>query len=265
MYAILFDATRCRGCERCVAACVRENGKDEAAAASDRATTPDGLSANRPSTILPVDSGRFARLSCMHCLEPSCVAACLVGGLTKTEAGPVVYDADRCIGCRYCMLACPFHVPRYEWDRTAPFMSKCTMCVDRLAEGRPPACVEACPNDVMVWGERDELLARAHETIRREPGKYLPRVWGETELGGTSILYISDVDLSPLGWAGERSAPIPSLTDPLIHKTPVIGLSVAIGSLALSAVIRRRNLLMGQDANGDGPESAMPEEEREHD
>ena len=259
MVSILFDVTRCTGCERCVEACVEASGKDAAAAASDRATTPDGLSANRLVTLAPVDSGRFSRLSCMHCVEPSCVAACLVGGLTKSELGPVVYDPGKCIGCRYCMLACPFHVPRYEWDSTTPLMSKCSMCFDRLREGRQPACVEACPNDVMIFGEREDLLRRAHAMIRLEPGRYLPRVWGEHEFGGTSVLFVSDVDLAALGWPEERTAPIPSLTDPLIHKTPMIGFGVLFGSWALSTIIQRRNKLMGGEEEGREEEPASGE------
>jgi formate dehydrogenase iron-sulfur subunit len=197
----------------------------------------------------------------MHCLEPSCVAACLVGGLTKTAEGPVVYDPDRCIGCRYCMLACPFHVPRYEWDRTAPLMSKCSMCVDRLRDGQRPACVEACPNDVMEFGERDALLARAHARIERAPRKYLPRVWGENEFGGTSVLFVSDVNLAAIGWPDEPTSPIPALTDPLIHKTPFIGLGVAIGCLGLGGIIERRNRLMKRSGDP-GTEGPAPATER---
>jgi formate dehydrogenase iron-sulfur subunit len=183
----------------------------------------------------------------MHCLEPSCVAACLVGGLTKSAEGPVLYDASKCIGCRYCMLACPFHVPRYEWDETAPLMRKCSMCFERLQQGELPACVEACPNEAMLFGERGNLLAAAHERIERDPGRYLDRVWGENELGGTSVLFVSDVDLAAVGWPAQGTQPIPALTDPLIHKTPLIGLSVGLGCWGLSAIIQRRNRLMRED------------------
>jgi formate dehydrogenase iron-sulfur subunit len=197
----------------------------------------------------------------MHCVEPSCVAACLVGGLSKTPQGPVIYDPDKCIGCRYCMLACPFHVPRYEWDRTAPFVRKCSMCFERLEQGQLPACVDACPNDVMKFGERDELLAVAHEMVRRHPDRYLPRVWGESEFGGTSVLVLSDVDLSAVGWPQEPAVPIPSLTDPLIHQTPFIGLGVALGCWGLSAIIQRRNRLMRGEESGNAEEARPDSEE----
>jgi formate dehydrogenase iron-sulfur subunit len=165
----------------------------------------------------------------------------------------VVYDADKCIGCRYCMLACPFHVPRYQWDTTVPFMRKCDLCVERLGRGEPPACVAACPHQVLLFGEREELLERARERLREEPGRYLPRIWGERELGGTSILYLSDVDLSQAGWPGPESGSIPSLTDPVIHKTPVVAASVLLGSCLLGALIGRRNRLMGREKGSEEP------------
>jgi len=240
MFAILVDVTKCTACERCVAACVEANGTDAVQAEIDRATCKDGLSADRLLSVVEVSDGRFARKSCMHCLDPVCVSACLVGGITKTGDGPVTYDASKCIGCRYCMLACPFHIPRYEWDTTTPFMKKCTMCFDRLQHGQLPACVAACPNQAIQFGERNSLLAEAHQKISRQPKKYLPRVWGESEFGGTSILYLSDVDLSVLGWPPQDTTAIPKLTEPLIAMTPVIGVSVAGSLLGLNWIVRRR-------------------------
>ncbi|MFO7892154.1 MAG: 4Fe-4S dicluster domain-containing protein [Longimicrobiales bacterium] len=252
MNGLLVDVTRCTGCERCVAACVEANGLDPVEAQRDRATTADGLSANRLVSLVRVQD-RFVRKSCMHCVEPACVAACLVGGITKTPEGPVVYDPDKCIGCRYCMLACPFHVPRYQWDRTTPFMAKCAFCFERLAEGRSPACVEACPEEALTFGTRSSLLEEAHRRIETHPHQYQPHVWGEHEFGGTSVLYVSDVDLNALGWPGEQVPSIPSLTQPLIEKTPAIGLSVAGCLLGVNWVIRRRMSLAGGGADP-GPE-----------
>lgn len=246
MVGILVDVTKCTGCEECVAGCVAANGIDPAASAADRATAPDGLSTNRLCTVLPSSEGRYVRRACMHCLEPSCVSACLVGGLVKTSGGPVVYDSSKCIGCRYCMLACPFHIPRYEWSRTNPFMKKCDLCFERLAEGKLPACVEACPHQALTFGERDSLLQKARELIRRNAGRYIPKVWGESAWGGTSVLYVSDVDLAAAGWPVGDTVSIPSITDPLIKKTPVIGLTVGLGLWAISAIIARRQKLMSR-------------------
>jgi formate dehydrogenase iron-sulfur subunit len=244
--AILVDVTRCVGCEQCVAACVRANGLDASAAEADRRASGDGLSAHRLCTVQELD-GRFVRKSCLHCLEPSCVAACLVGAINKTADGPVVYDGEKCIGCRYCMLACPSHVPRYEWSETRPLMKKCSMCVDRLARGEQTACVAACPRGAIELGERESLLEKAKALVGRPGGRYLPRVWGEHEWGGTSVLYVSDVDLSPLGWPRPAAAAIPELTDPLIEKTPFIGGGVGLVLWGVGAIIQRRMRLMGSD------------------
>ena len=261
MHSILVDVTRCTGCERCVSACIEVNHRDRIRAETDRATAKDGLSADRWSSIIKVADGRFAKKSCMHCAEPSCVSACLVGGITKSLDGPVIYDPDKCIGCRYCMLACPFHIPRYEWDKTVPFMRKCDMCAERLGRGQLPACVEACPNDALQFGERDALLQEAHRRIA-EDDRYQPHVWGESEFGGTSVLYIADVDLASLGWPANAETPIPFLTEPLISKTPFIGLSVAFGTLGLNWIIQRRMKLAAERVNGqEGPASQDVEED----
>lgn len=261
MHAILVDITRCTGCERCVAACVEANGLDPQQAEKDRTATRDGLSANRLLSIAKVDDGRFARKSCMHCLEPSCVSACLVGGMTKTPEGPVIYDADKCIGCRYCMLACPFHIPRYEWDKTLPFVAKCTMCFERLQDGGLPACVEACPNQALTFGERKNLLNQAHQRLHHETRNYIQNVWGEQEFGGTSVLYISDVDLSVLDWPAQPISPIPALTEPLIHKTPFIGFTVAAGLLGVNWIVKRRMKLAEEQQDSPKTDSAPPSED----
>jgi len=247
MYGILVDVTKCTACEKCVAACVERSGADRWTAERDRAVTRDGLSAVRKSTVLEVGEGRFARKACMHCLEPSCVSACLVGGLTKTADGPVLYDRDKCIGCRYCMLACPFHIPRYEWDKTIPYVIKCDMCSDRIERDQQPACVEACPEGALLFGDRTMLLRKAHALLRQHPERYRDHVWGEHEYGGTSVMYIADVDLALLGWPDGAAAAIPSLTEPLVHKTPFIGLGVAVGLFGLNWIIKRRNELMAQN------------------
>lgn len=240
MNGILIDVTRCTGCERCVAACIDANGNDPVRAASDRATTKDGLSANRLSSVLALGNERFAKINCMHCLEPSCVSACLVGGLTRTAEGAVVYDPDKCIGCRYCMLACPFHIPRYEWEESVPFVKKCSMCIDRQRRGGEPACVNACPNGVLTFGPREELIKEARARIDAPGGNYIPRIWGESEYGGTGVMYVSDVDLDALGWPAAGTDAIPKLTNPMIEKTPFIGLGVASCLLGLNWIVHRR-------------------------
>ncbi|MBD3164994.1 4Fe-4S dicluster domain-containing protein [bacterium] len=251
---LLVDVTRCTGCERCVDACVQQNRLDPAKADQDRATLPDGLSANRLTTVQPLGSDHFAKKACMHCLEPSCVSACLVGGLTKRSDGAVVYDPDKCIGCRYCMLACPFEIPRYQWDRTVPFMAKCELCEEKTAEGGEPACVEACEEGVLKWGQRDDLLAEARRRLQNYPNLYVQRIWGEHEFGGTSVLYISDVDLEELGWPASETESIPHMTEPVLMATPAIGGSVLAGVAGVNWIIRRRMKLRGEESHAEGGE-----------
>ena len=259
MYSILVDITKCTGCEKCVDACIEANNLDKIKAEYDRVTAKDGLSENRILSIVEVGQDHFSRKSCMHCVEPSCVSACLVGGITKSKEGPVVYDADKCIGCRYCMLSCPFHIPRYEWSKAIPFVKKCNMCYDRLKDGGQPACVEACPNQAIVFGERDELLKKAHGIIDSNPSKYKKHVWGETEFGGTSVMYISDVDLKKIGWPEKAEFSIPKLTEPLIEATPIMGMSVMASMIGLTWIVRRRNKLAAENKQETANQSNEPE------
>jgi len=227
--AVLVDTTLCTGCEECITACKKENnlGDDHPWRGQGRI---DGLSKTRWSTIPRRPGNHFVRNQCRHCLEPACVSACIVGALTKRPEGPVDYNLDRCMGCRYCMLACPYGIPRYDWDLSTPLIQKCRMCAPRVTEGRPPACVEACPEKAIVFGTRPDLLAEAHRRIESDPKKYQPRVWGESEFGGTSFLYVSDIPLDFLAWdpaTGDR--PYPDLSWAALKKVP--GIIVGVGAL----------------------------------
>jgi formate dehydrogenase iron-sulfur subunit len=142
----------------------------------------------------------FAKQQCMHCEHPGCVSACPVGALQKLENGAVVYDDKRCFGCRYCMMACPFRVPKFEWDTPLPLIRKCTFCADRQDEGLEPACVKACPTDALILGERQDMLAEAHRRIQARPDKYVDHIYGEHEVGGTSWMYLSPVPFEKLGF-----------------------------------------------------------------
>ncbi len=247
MDAILVDVTKCIGCEKCVEACIKKNDLNLERSYFDRETSRDGLSADRLLSIKKIDANRFARYSCMHCLDPACVSACIVGGITKSKEGPVIYDPDKCIGCRYCMLACPFHIPRYEWNVTKPFMKKCNMCFDRIKENKLPACVEACPQKAIIFGERNKLLKHARSIINSDRNKYLNHVWGQKEYGGTSVLYISNIDLTKMSWPDKPVIPVPQHTEPLIEKTPVIGLTVGGFLVGLNWIIKRKNELAAEN------------------
>ncbi len=248
-YGILVDVTKCTGCEKCVEACTTVKKEDPKKVDTDRYNAKDGLSGRKRISILPVAEGRFARKSCLHCDEPNCAAACLVGALKKDEkTGAVLYDPKKCIGCRYCMLACTFHIPRYEWEKALPYVVKCDMCVDRQAKGDKPACVEACKYNALTFGLREDLLRKAKETISKPGSKYVQRVWGETEVGGTSLLYISDVDLSALDWPSPTTPSASKLAMPVVKATPVIGATVITSLLGINWIIKRRMKLMGGEA-----------------
>ncbi len=262
--AILTDTTKCTGCESCVAACKKENelGKDRARPWKRRI---DDLSSTRFTTIIRRPGGRYVRQQCWHCDEPACVSACLVGALQKTPEGPVVYDGDKCMGCRYCMMACPFGIPRYDWDEPVPYVRKCTMCYHRIKEGRQPACTEACPEGATIFGTRAEMLAIAHERIERNPDKYVGKVFGEHEVGGTSVLYISDIPLGFLAWKPELGPePLPKLTWASLTKVPPVMVGMAGLMSGVYFIIGRRMKFQAQAAleqEGSATDTTEPSQE----
>lgn len=197
MKGILTDVTKCIGCERCVEGCVRANKLPPDPPAKFK--RGDGLSGARLTAIIEIPGTRRSlRRQCMHCLEPSCASACLVGAFEKRPDGPVVYDASKCIGCRYCMLACPFMIPRYQYDSLLPYVVKCKMNEECRVEGGMPACVSACPTGATIFGDREELIKEARRRIAEKPEVYVDHIWGEHEFGGTSVMYISDVPVGEL-------------------------------------------------------------------
>lgn len=201
---VLADLNLCIGCRRCEWACAQQNKlpfgslescDDKSMMAEARRPDADQFTVvNRYPSPEWRDQPLDVKVQCMHCEKPACVSACIVGALEKNPMGPVTYDAWKCIGCRYCMVACPFQIPAYEYDNAlTPKVMKCTLCSERtLHEGKPPACVEICPREAIVFGRRDQLLELAHERIAQNPERYHPEVYGEHEVGGTSWLLIGD-------------------------------------------------------------------------
>ena len=246
--AILTDVTRCTGCERCVAACKVENQLgDDRPWPGQRAI--DDLSSSRFTTILRRPGNHFVRQQCRHCLEPACVSACIVGALEKRPDGPVTYDVGKCMGCRYCMNACPYGIPRYDWNQAVPYVRKCTFCYSRLQQGQVPACVEACPEQATIFGTRQEMLDEAHKRIEADRTKYVQQVYGENEVGGTSVLYVSSIPLGFLGWKDDLGdQALPELTWASLKKVP--GIMLGVGGLMAGAywVIGRRMKLAAEQA-----------------
>lgn len=209
---LLIDITKCIGCRSCEAACKIQNKLPENNDTDLTATT---------YTKVMERGDRFVRKMCRHCQTPTCVSVCPVGALQKTTYGPVIYDQTKCIGCRYCMAACPFQIPRYEWTSAFPRVRKCIMCKDRVAGGLETACAEACPTGATKFGERDDLVREAWDRIRQEPGKYVKEIYGLAEVGGTGVVFISDVSFDKLGLRTDLpKEPLPMLTWNVLSKIP---------------------------------------------
>jgi formate dehydrogenase iron-sulfur subunit len=227
--AILFDSTQCVGCRMCEEACA----KRWQAAYNDQIAKQERLSERKLTTIRTFGES-YSRKLCMHCEDPSCASACPVGALQKTALGPVVYDEDKCMGCRYCMVACPFQVPVYEWSKRLPRVRKCDMCYDRQSRGLPTVCVEACPTGATSGGDRDQLIAEARRRIRENPKQYYDRIYGLQEVGGTSVLMIAAVPMEQLGMpAGLGRDPLPRLTWNALSHVPDV---VSLGTVLLGGV-----------------------------
>ena len=237
--AILTDVTKCIGCQECVAACKSTN--DLAVDVPRRWHKKDGLSAGNWTSIIEKPDKHYIRKQCRHCLEPACVSVCPVGALQKTPEGAIVYDSGKCLGCRYCMMACPYGIPRYDWEEPVPYIRKCIFCYEKLEKGQQPACTEVCPKEATIFGDRDKLLAEAHRRIRENPGKYIDKVWGEHEVGGTSVLYLSDINLDFLAYqTNPGQTPLPTTTELAMKSVPFAFVGMGGVMYGLNWIIRRR-------------------------
>ncbi len=232
-YGMLNDSTRCIGCKACQVACKTENKLPaESTIGDDKAfgtaiyDSPRELSEHTYTLIkMHQDEASqettFVKEQCMHCVDPACQSACIVGALKKQPNGAVEYDADLCMGCRYCMVACPFSVPQFEWHRAIPSIKKCTMCSEtRLKKGQPTACSSACPAGAISFGNREDLLKLARKRIEAEPARYLDHIYGEKEVGGTNVLYLTKpkVAFASLGLGDFDYKAVSGLTESIQHR-----------------------------------------------
>ncbi len=223
--AILVDTTRCLGCRFCETACAEANDLPAPPSSVEpgvERTTSEGqwTVMNRYET----EKGTVnVKRQCMHCLQPACASACLTQAMHKTEDGPVIWRGEKCMGCRFCMLSCPFDVPKFEYDSANPRIQKCRMCWERLEEGRVPACVEKCPAGCTTFGSRAEMLELAYRKIYAEPDKYVHHVYGEHEAGGTNVLYLSSVPFDQIGFRTDLGeTPYPDLTKEFLYAVPFV-------------------------------------------
>lgn len=246
---VLIDTTKCIGCRGCQTACKQWNElPGEETVFHGSYENPPDLSPKTYTKVNYVEGSyndkffwRFWKEQCRQCLQPACASACLVNAIEKTETGPVTYNKSKCMGCRYCMIACPFNVPKFEYDKVIPQIRKCVFCFDRQENGYLPACVKTCPTGALTFGERNELIEIARSRIYKEPDKYIHHVYGEHEAGGTSWLYISDVPFEELGFnmdIGTNS--YPELTKDFLYGVPITFILVPAALLALSQIRKDR-------------------------
>jgi formate dehydrogenase beta subunit len=255
---LLYDATLCIGCKTCTVACREANGLavDTTGSANRLYQAPVDLSA-RAKTVIKLyhedGAQSYVKAQCMHCVDPACASACMLGALKKREFGIVTYEVDYCIGCRYCEVACPFGVPKFEFANAAPKIVKCELCKERLASGQEPACTEVCPRKAVVFGRRSELLKEAKRRIAESPGRYVARIYGETDAGGTQVLYLSHVPFDKLGLPALGDEPAPQLARTIQHGVyrDFVAPAALYAALGL-AMIRNRRAQAPAEQPGDG-------------
>jgi formate dehydrogenase iron-sulfur subunit len=261
-FGVLVDTTVCIGCRRCEWACKEWNKlpnqkslqhyeKDQAVFQKIRRTSADTYTVvNRFNN--PLDSSKpiYVKKQCMHCYEPGCASSCFVKAFTKQPIGAVTYDASLCVGCRYCMAACPFDIPAYQYyDAFTPEVTKCTLCFDRISkEGGVPACVGICPVETMTFGKRTDLIDLAHKKIRDNPGRYFNHVYGETEVGGTSWLYLSAVPFDMIGFRTDLgTVPIPTMSKPFLSLVSPVFITIPALCMGLYSFKKRRDRMAEEE------------------
>ena len=234
-YGMLTDTTICIGanCRKCEEACKEINNlptgdldlSDNSVFDQKRRTDAESYTVvNRFSNPLESDNPFYVKNQCRHCDEPACASACLVSAFTKTPEGPVIYNPDVCIGCRYCMVACPYDIPAYEYlNAFSPRIRKCTMCYDKIKDGEIPACANICPKEAITFGKRSDLIALARDKIRKNPDRYNTHIFGEHEAGGSSWLYLAGTDFAELDFKTNLGTkPYPELTRGFLSTVPLV-------------------------------------------
>jgi len=238
---ILVDTTRCIGCRSCEVACGETWGLHVPDPVNDGALNQERTTSDNQYMIVnryDTDAGEvFVKKQCMHCHQPACAAACPTEAMKKHPNGPITWDGDKCIGCRFCMVSCPFDIPKFEYGDWNPELKKCTMCFERLKEGEQPACVAACPTDTLMFGTQVQNLSIARHRIARHPDEYVPHIYGDREVGGTGYIYLSAVPFEQLGFRTDLGqTPYPEYTREFLYAVPAVLFGVPAFLLALNAM-----------------------------
>jgi Fe-S-cluster-containing dehydrogenase component len=251
---VLVDTTRCIGCRSCERACSVANELPVPDVESDSALETVRDTSDRQWTVVnrfETSKGEvFVKKQCMHCWQPACAAACLTNAMHKTRTGPVVWRSSKCMGCRFCMVSCPFDIPKFEYDEWNPKIQKCTLCAGRLAEGGSPACVEACPTDALLFGSKRELMEIARVRIYSHPDRYVHKIYGEYEVGGTGWLYLSAVPFEEIGFRTDLgTTPYPEYTRDFLYGVPLVLFGLPALMLGLNLLAERgENSLEGDES-----------------
>ena len=247
LFGVLVDTTRCVGCRSCEAACAQANGLAEPDLDDENILLQKRFTNDTQYTVVnryqtQDGSEIFVKTQCMHCNQPGCASACLVKAMHKTPQGPVIWEPN-CIGCRYCMVACPFDVPKFEYNTPAPKIQKCTFCWEnRVSKEEPPACVEACPAEALFFGTRREVIEEARTRIYQNPDDYYHHIYGENEVGGTSWVYLAAVPFEGLGFKTDvGTTPYPKLTKGFLTNIAVIDLVVPTLLLGIAYATKKNH------------------------
>ncbi len=242
---VLVDTTMCIGCRSCEVACSVANDNFVPDVENDDAFRQYRDTSERQYTVVnrfETEKGEvFVKRQCMHCWQAACVSMCLVNAMHKNKEGPVTWDGDKCLGCRFCMVACPFDIPKAEYRSWNPRIMKCTMCYERLKDGKKPACVEACPTDALMFGQKRELMEIARHRVYSHPDKYVHHIYGENEAGGTGWLYLSAVAFEQIGFRVDLgTTPYPEYTKNFLVSVPLVLFGVPALLLGLSELTDRK-------------------------
>jgi formate dehydrogenase iron-sulfur subunit len=240
---ILYDSTKCKGCRGCEFDCAEAHGlpTPPAEVPAIRKTSD---TANSVINTYETEKGKvFVKRQCMHCNEPACVAACLTNAMHKNKTGPVTWDGNKCMGCRYCMISCPFDIPKFEYHSSNPKIQKCDMCFERLKTEESPACVYNCPNEALMYGKRRDLIKEARKRIDEKPELYFDHIYGEHEAGGTGWLYLSPVPFNQLGLnTSLQQSSYPALTKGFLYSVPTVFVLIPTLLLGLHKATKNNHL-----------------------